>query len=114
MPEFYKGMAYEAMFYPTVIKGNVIDLGINYHIASFSRDGNGYLSGPHNFKTTFITENSVMQYAFKPQTNCTFPENIDDLSVKVTRGEVLSKRLEITTEILSYLCCFVLKASCNP
>lgn len=93
VPEFYKGMAYEAMFYPTVIKGNVIDLGINYHIASFSRDGNGYLSGPHNFKTTFITENSVMQYAFKPQTNCTFPENIDDLSVKVTRGEVLSKKI---------------------
>ena len=93
VPEFYKGMAYEAMFYPTVIKGNVIDLGINYHIASFSRDGNGYLSGPHNFKTTFITENSVMQYAFKPQTNCTFPENIDDLSVKVTRGEVLGKKI---------------------
>lgn len=93
VPEFYKGMAYEAMFYPTVIKGNVIDLGINYHIASFSRDGNGYLSGPHNFKTTFITENSVMQYAFKPQTNCTFPENIDDLSVKVTRGDVLSKKI---------------------
>lgn len=93
VPEFYKGMAYEAMFYPTVIKGNVIDLGINYHIASFSRDGNGYLSGPHNFKTTFITENSVMQYAFKPQTNCIFPENIDDLSVKVTRGEVLSKKI---------------------
>lgn len=93
VPEFYKGMAYEAMFYPTVIKGNVIDLGINYHIASFSRDGNGYLSGPHNFKTTFITENSVMQYAFKPQTNCTFPEKIDDLSVKVTRGEVLSKKI---------------------
>ncbi len=93
VPEFYKGMAYEAMFYPTVIKGNVIDLGINYHIASFSRNGNGYLSGPHNFKTTFITENSVMQYAFKPQTNCTFPENIDDLSVKVTRGEVLSKKI---------------------
>lgn len=93
VPEFYKGMAYEAMFYPTVIKGNVIDLGINYHIASFSRDGNGYLSGPHNFKTTFITENSVMQYAFKPQTNCTFPENIDDLNVKVTRGEVLSKKI---------------------
>ena len=93
VPEFYKGMAYEAMFYPTVIKGNVIDLGINYHIASFSRDGNGYLSGPHNFKTTFITENSVMQYAFKPQTNCAFPENIDNLSVKVTRGEVLSKKI---------------------
>lgn len=93
VPEFYKGMAYEAMFYPTVIKGNVIDLGINYHIASFSRNGNGYLSGPHNFKTTFITENSVMQYAFKPQTNCTFPENIDDLSVKVTRGDVLSKKI---------------------
>ena len=93
VPEFYKGMAYEAMFYPTVIKGNVIDLGINYHIASFSRDGNGYLSGPHNFKTTFITENSVMQYAFKPQTNCAFPENIDDLNVKVTRGEMLSKKI---------------------
>ena len=93
VPEFYKGMAYEAMFYPTVIKGNVIDLGINYHIASFSRDGNGYLSGPHNFKTTFITENSVMQYAFRPQTNCVLPENIDDLSVNVTRGEVLSKKI---------------------
>ena len=93
VPEFYKGMAYEAMFYPTVIKGNVIDLGINYHIASFSRDGNGYLSGPHNFKTTFITENSVMQYAFKPQTNCAFPENIDDLNVRVTHGEVLSKKI---------------------
>ena len=93
VPEFYKGMAYEAMFYPTVIKGNVIDLGINYHIASFSRDGNGYLSGPHNFKTTFITENCVMQYAFKPQTNCAFPENIDDLSVRVTHGEVLSKKI---------------------
>lgn len=93
VPEFYKGMAYEAMFYPTVIKGNVIDLGINYHIASFSRDGNGYLSGPHNFKTTFITENSVMQYAFRPQTNCVFPENIEDLSVNVTRGEVLSKKI---------------------
>ena len=93
VPEFYKGMAYEGMFYPTVIKGNVIDLGINYHIASFSRDGNGYLSGPHNFKTTFITENSVMQYTFKPQTNCAFPENIDDLSVKVTRGEVLGKKI---------------------
>ncbi len=93
VPEFYKGMAYEAMFYPTVIKGNVIDLGINYYIASFSRDGNGYLCGPHNFKTTFITENSVMLYAFKPQTNCVFPENIDDISVNVTRGEVLSKMI---------------------
>ena len=93
VPEFYKGMAYEAMFYPTVIKGNVIDLGIYYHIASYSRDGNGHLSGPHNFKTTFITENSVMIYAFRPQTNCAFPENIDDLSVNVTRGEVLSKKI---------------------
>ena len=93
VPEFYKGMAYEAMFYPTVIKGNVINLGINYHIASLSRDGNGVLSGPHNFKTTFITENSVMLYAFKPQTNCVFPENINDISVNVTRGEVLSKKI---------------------
>ncbi|MDD7157433.1 MAG: hypothetical protein PUH99_00355 [Firmicutes bacterium] len=93
VPEFYKGMAYEAMFYPTVIKGNVIDLGIYYHIASFSRDGNGYLSGPHNFKTTFITENSVMIYSFRPQSNCVFPDNIDDLSVNVTRGEVLSKKI---------------------
>ncbi len=93
VPEFYKGMAYEAMFYPTVIKGNVIDLGIYYHIASYSRDGNGHLSGPHNFKTTFITENSVMIYTFRPQTNCVFPENIDDLSVNVTRGEVLSKKI---------------------
>ena len=93
VPEYYKGMAYEAMFYPTVIKGNVIDLGIYYHIASYSRDGNGSLSGPHNFKTTFITENSVMIYTFRPQTNCVFPENIDDLSVNVTRGEVLSKKI---------------------
>lgn len=93
VPEYYKGMAYEAMFYPTVIKGNVIDLGIYYHIASYSRDGNGFLSGPHNFKTTFITENSVMIYSFRPQTNCVFPENIDDLSVNVTRGEVLSKKI---------------------
>ena len=93
VPEYYKGMAYEAMFYPTVIKGNVIDLGINYHIASFSRDGNGFLSGPHNFKTTFITENSVMLYTFRPQTNCAFPENIDDLNVRVTHGEVLSKKI---------------------
>ena len=93
VPEFYKGMAYEAMFYPTVIKGNVIDLGIYYHIASYSRDGNGPLSGPHNFKTTFITENSVMIYSFRPQSNCVLPENIDDLSVNVTRGEVLSKKI---------------------
>ncbi len=93
VPEFYKGMAYEAMFYPTVIKGNVIDLGIYYHIASYSRDGNGHLSGPHNFKTTFITENSVMIYSFRPQSNCVLPENIDDLSVNVTRGEVLSKKI---------------------
>lgn len=93
VPEFYKDMAYEAMFYPTVIKGNVIDLGIYYHIASYSRDGNGPLSGPHNFKTTFITENSVMIYSFRPQSNCVLPENIDDLSVNVTRGEVLSKKI---------------------
>ena len=93
VPEYYKGMAYEAMFYPTVIKGNVIDLGIYYHIASYSRDGNGPLSGPHNFKTTFITENSVMIYSFRPQSNCVLPENIDDLSVNVTRGEVLSKKI---------------------
>ncbi len=93
MPEYYKGMAYEAMFYPTVIKGNVTDLGIYYHIASYSRDGNGPLSGPHNFKTTFITENSVMIYSFRPQSNCVLPENIDDLSVNVTRGEVLSKKI---------------------
>ena len=93
VPEFYKGMAYEGMFYPTVIKGNVIDLGIYYHIASYSRDGNGPLSGPHNFKTTFITENSVMIYSFRPQSNCVLPENIDDLSVNVTRGEVLSKKI---------------------
>ena len=93
VPEFYKGMAYKPLFYPAVIKGNVIDMGIYYYKASLGRDTNHYLCGSHNYETTYITENSVMCYAFKPQTNCKFPDSIDDVKVSVTHGEVLRKRI---------------------
>ena len=96
VPEFYKGMAFKQLFYPGVIKGNIIDPGDGWHRASYTRDGNEYLCGPHNFNTTYLTENCVMGYAFTPQTNCEFPENIDDMKVSVTRGELLKKEIRVS------------------
>lgn len=93
IPEFYKGMVYKPLFYPSVVKGNVIDMGIYWYKAATSRDANNYLCGSHNFDTTTIEENSVILYAFKPQTNCKFPASVEDVSVSVTHGEVLSKQI---------------------
>ena len=103
VPEFYKGMAYRPLFYPNVIKGNVIDLGIYFYKAAYTRDGNSYLCGSHNFDTTFIKENSVILYAFKPQTNCKFLENVDDINLSLTHGEVLSKEIRKNDGALAVL-----------
>ena len=104
VPEYYKGMAYKPMFYPTVIKGNVIEMGINYYRASLGRDGNDYLCGPpQSFEETYLTENSVMLYAFEPQANCEFPENVDDIKVSLTRGELLKKEIRESDKRLTIL-----------
>lgn len=42
----------------------------------------------------FVTNNSVMRYVFTPQSNCKFPENLDELNVTSTKGEVLSKQID--------------------
>ena len=93
VPDFYKGMSYSPMFYPGIVKGNVIELGRYSHKASLDRDGNGYLCNAADCDKTFITNNSVMCYAFKPQSDCEFPESVDEIDVSVTRGEVLSKQI---------------------
>ena len=93
VPEFYKGMAYSPLFYPNVIKGNVIPKGDIYYKASLDRDGNGYLCNAADCGEVKITNNSVMLYAFKPHTTCKFPESVDDLNVTVTNGELLSKQI---------------------
>lgn len=103
VPEYYKGMAYEPLFYSQVLKGNVVDLGIYYYKASLGRDANHYLCGSHNFRTTYITENSIMLYAFNPQTNCKFPESVDEISVSVTHGEVFDKQIRETDGALVVL-----------
>ena len=93
VPEFYKGMVYKPLFYPGIIKGNITDMGIYYHRASSSRDGNVPLSGYYNFEEETIRENSVIYYIFGAQTNCEFPENLDDMNVSLTRGELLKKEI---------------------
>lgn len=93
VPDFYKGMSYSPLFYPGIVKGNVIELSRYSHKASFDRDGNGYLCNAADCDTTFITNNSVMCYAFKPQSACEFPASVDEIDVSVTRGEVLSKQI---------------------
>lgn len=93
VPEFYKGMVYKPLFYPGIIKGNIEDMGIYYHRASLSLDGRIPLSGYYNFEEVTIQENSVIYYVFEPQTNCEFPENLDDMKVSVTRGELLKKEI---------------------
>lgn len=95
VPNYVVGMAYKPLFYPTVIKGNLVDPGIFWHKAAYTRNTNSsYLCGPPDtFETTYVTENSVMCYAFRPQTNCKLPESVDDIRVSVTRGEVMSKMI---------------------
>lgn len=93
VPEYYKGMIYKPLFYPGIVKGNIVDMGIYYHKASLSLDGRIPLSGYYNFEEVTIEENSVIYYIFEPQTNCEFPENLDDMKVSLTHGELLKKEI---------------------
>ena len=93
VPEFYKGMAYSPLFYPNVIKGNVIPKGDIFYKASLDRDGNDYLCNAADCGEVKITNNSVILYAFKPHTTCKFPESVEDLNVTLTNGELLSKQI---------------------
>ena len=93
VPEYWEGMAYRPMFYPNVIKGNVIPKGDIFYKASLDRDGNGYLCNAADCSEVKITNNSVILYAFKPHTTCKFPESVDDLNVTLTNGELLSKQI---------------------
>lgn len=94
VPEYTYGMPYKPLFFPTVKKGNVVVREQYYIMASISRDGNGALSNATDFETVRVTNNSVMRYAFKPQTNCKFPDDINQLKATVTRGELLSKKIK--------------------
>ncbi len=93
VPEFYKGMAYSPLFYPNVVKGNVIPKGIYYYKASSDLDGNDTLCNATDCSGVYITNNSVMVYTFMPHTTCKFPASVDDLNVTVTNGELLSKQI---------------------
>lgn len=94
VPEYYYGMPYKPLFFPSVKKGNVIVGDEINLIASLSRDGNGALCNAKDYETVFVTNNSVMRYVFTPQSNCKFPENLDELNVTSTKGEVLSKQID--------------------
>ena len=96
VPEYYKGMIYKPLFYPGIVKGNIVDMGIYYHKASLSLDGRIPLSGYYNFEEVTIEENSVIYYIFEPQTNCEFPENLDDMKVSLTHGELLKKEIRVS------------------
>lgn len=93
VPEFYKGMIFKSMFYPGIIKGSIVDMGIYYHKGSPSRDGNVNSWGYYNFETERIKENFVMYYVFEPQTNCEFLENIGEMKITLTRGELLKQEI---------------------
>ena len=93
VPEFYEGMAYTPLFYPNVIEGNVIPRELFCYKASSDRDGWDTLCNAGDSNEVFITNNSVMYYAFKPHTTCKFPANVEDIEVSVTNGEVLSKNI---------------------
>lgn len=96
IPEYRRGMSYMPLFTPTVTKGNIIPLNINYQKASYGKNGNHYLCNANDAADTIITNNSVMCYAFMPQTNCEFPENLDELNVTVSKGKVLSKKRHVS------------------
>ena len=94
VPEYHYGMPYKPLFFPTIKKGNVI-VGDEINLqASLSRDGNGTLCNANEYETVLVKNNSVMRYVFTPQSNCKFPENLDELNVMSTRGEVLSKQID--------------------
>ena len=93
VPEYWEGMAYRPMFYPNVIKGNVIPKGDIFYKASTYLDGNDTLCNAGDSGEKYITNNSVMYYVFAPHTTCKFPENVDEINVSVTHGEVLGKSI---------------------
>ena len=93
VPEYWEGMAYRPMFYPNVIKGNVIPKGDIFYKASTYLDGNDTLCSAGDSGEKYITNNSVMYYVFAPHTTCKFPENVDEINVSVTHGEVLGKSI---------------------
>ncbi len=93
VPEYWEGMAYRPMFYPNVIKGNVIPKGDIFYKASTYLNGNDTLCNAGDSGEKYITNNSVMYYVFAPHTTCKFPENVDEINVSVTHGEVLSKSI---------------------
>lgn len=93
VPEYWEGMAYRPMFYPNVIKGNVIPKGEIFYKASTYLDGNDTLCNINDSNIKYITNNSVMFYVFSPHTTCKFPDSVDEINVSVTHGEVLSKSI---------------------
>ena len=93
VPEYYEGMAYSPLFYPNVVKGNVIPNGLYSYKASSDLDGNDTLCNAGDCDKVFVTNNSVMCYAFKPHTTCKFPGSVDEINVSVTHGELLSKKV---------------------
>ena len=93
VPEYWEGMAYRPMFYPNVIKGNVIPKGDIFYKASPELNGNDTLCNVGDSGEKYITNNSVMYYVFTPHTTCKFPENVDEINVSVTHGEVLGKSI---------------------
>lgn len=103
VPDFWVGMTYEPLFFPSVIKGNVVGLGQYSYKASLDRAGDGYLCNGGDCSKVEISSNSVMYYAFKPQTTCKFPANADEINVSVTRGELLKKEIRESDKSLLVL-----------
>lgn len=93
IPEYRRGMSYKPLFSPTVTKGNIIPMSIYYHGASLGRDANHYLCNGADADTVYITNNSVMRYAFMQQTNCEFPSDLNELNVTLNRGKLLNKKI---------------------
>ena len=103
VPDFRVGMTYEPLFFPSVVKGNVVGLGHYSYKASLDRAGAGYLCNGGDCSEVKISGNSVMYYAFKPQTTCKFPANADEINVSLTRGELLSKEIRESDKSLIVL-----------
>lgn len=72
----------------------VLEMGYAGELQEGALIATGALCNAKDYETVFVTNNSVMRYVFTPQSNCKFPENLDELNVTSTKGEVLSKQID--------------------
>ena len=93
IPNYSVGMSYKTLFDPKVIKGNIIGRGEHFYKATRDRDLNETLCNSMDCGEKLIEHNSVMIYKFTPQTNCIFPENLDELNISLTNGELFKKEI---------------------